>query len=250
MLKKRIIPCLDIHNGRTVKGINFERIKDAGDPIALAQKYSEDGADELVFLDISATLEGRKTMIELVRQIAEHIRIPFTVGGGVSSVEDAVRLIDAGADKIAVNTAALKNPLLIKDLAEQVGSQAVVLAIDSGLQAGHARVMSHGGQQATGRLTLDWVKEAVDLGAGEILLTSIDRDGTNKGFDLELLDRVTRLINIPVIASGGAGNREHFKDVFNETAATGALAASVFHYNTIHISALKSYLKNNLIPIR
>lgn len=250
MLKKRLIPCLDIKDGRTVKGINFDSIRDAGDPIALAKLYTEQGADELVFLDITATLQGRKTMVELVRKIAKEINIPFTVGGGITSVSDALALIEAGADKISINSAAISNPQLITELADALGSQAIVLAVDSLYENQIAVVMSHGGKQTTSLKTMEWIKKAVTLGAGEILLTSIDRDGMKKGYDLDLLKQLSQEINIPIIASGGAGEMKHFEDVFNQTEVTAALAASIFHYGIIPLPELKNYLKSKEIPIR
>lgn len=250
MLKKRIIPCLDIKDGRTVKGINFIDIKDAGDPIELAKKYIIEGADELVFLDITATNEKRKTLAELVIKIAKEINIPFTVGGGINTVEDAATIIKAGADKISVNSAAVKNPLLIKEIAERFGSQAVVVAVDTKFENNDWYVYVNGGKIATGITTIDWVKQAEQLGAGEILLTSMNNDGTKQGFAIDITNAVSSAINIPVIASGGAGAREHFKTVFENTKATGALAASIFHFGEIPIPVLKQYLKEQQINIR
>jgi len=250
MLKKRIIPCLDIKDGRTVKGINFVDIKDAGDPIELAKKYIFDGADELVFLDITATNENRKTLSSLVEKIAKEINIPFTVGGGINTVEDAATIIKAGADKISINSSAVKNPLLIKDIAERFGSQAVVVAVDTKFENNNWFVYVNGGNVATGITTLDWVKQAEQLGAGEILLTSMNNDGTKQGFAIDITNAVSASINIPVIASGGAGTKEHFVDVFENTKATGALAASIFHFGEIPIPVLKQYLKEQNINIR
>lgn len=250
MLKKRIIPCLDIKDGRTVKGINFIDIKDAGDPIELAKKYILEGADELVFLDITATNEKRKTLAVLVEKIAKEINIPFTVGGGINTVEDAATIIKAGADKISINSAAVKNPLLIKELAERFGSQAVVVAVDTKFENNDWFVYINGGKVATGITTIDWVKQAEQLGAGEILLTSMNNDGTKQGFAIDITNAVSTSINIPVIASGGAGTVEHFKDVFKHTKATGALAASIFHFAEIPIPVLKQYLKEQNISIR
>ncbi len=250
MLKKRIIPCLDIKDGRTVKGINFVDIKDAGDPIELAKKYILEGADELVFLDITATNEKRKTLAELVVKIAKEINIPFTVGGGINTVEDAATIIKAGADKISINSAAVKNPLLIKEIAERFGSQAVVVAVDTKFENNDWYVYVNGGKVATGITTIDWVKQAEQLGAGEILLTSMNNDGTKQGFALDITNTVSSVINIPVIASGGAGTKEHFKSVFEQTKATGALAASIFHFGEIPIPVLKQYLKEQNINIR
>ena len=250
MLKKRIIPCLDIKDGRTVKGINFVDIKDAGDPIELAKKYILEGADELVFLDITATIEKRKTLAVLVEKIAKEINIPFTVGGGINTVEDAATIIKAGADKISINSSAVKNPLLIKDIAERFGSQAVVVAVDTKFENNNWFVYVNGGKVATGITTLDWVKQAEQLGAGEILLTSMNNDGTKQGFAIDITNAVSASINIPVIASGGAGTKEHFVDVFENTKATGALAASIFHFGEIPIPVLKQYLKEQNINIR
>ena len=250
MLKKRIIPCLDIKDGRTVKGINFVDIKDAGDPIELAKKYILDGADELVFLDITATNENRKTLSSLVEKIAKEINIPFTVGGGINTVEDAANIIKAGADKISINSSAVKNPSLIKEIADRFGSQAVVVAVDTKFENNNWFVYVNGGKVATGITTIDWVKQAEQLGAGEILLTSMNNDGTKQGFAIDITNDVSASINIPVIASGGAGTKEHFVDVFKNTKATGALAASIFHFGEIPIPVLKQYLKEQNINIR
>ncbi|MES2849656.1 MAG: imidazole glycerol phosphate synthase subunit HisF [Bacteroidota bacterium] len=243
MLCKRIIPCLDIKDGRTVKGINFESIRDAGDPVELAKLYSQQGADELVFLDITATVEKRKTLVELVKKIAADINIPFTVGGGISTVEDVAVLLQNGADKVSVNTAVFKKPQLIKDLSEQFGSQCIVLAIDTKKEEdGQWYVYLNGGRIKTDTLTTDWAKEAVALGAGEILLTSMNNDGTKNGFALDITNELSLGLPVPVIASGGAGTMEHFKEVFQEANADAALAASIFHYKEIEIAALKTYL--------
>lgn len=250
MITKRIIPCLDIKDGRTVKGINFENIKDAGDPVELAIEYAKQGADELVFLDITATNEKRKTLSELVTRIAKHINIPFTVGGGISSVEDVSVLLNAGADKISVNTSAVKNPQLIKELANQFGSQCVVLAIDTKFEDNDWYVYLNGGRVKSDLKTIDWAKEAVALGAGEILLTSMNNDGTKDGFAIDITKQISEAVNVPVIASGGAGNMQHFKDIFENGKADAALAASVFHYKEIAIPQLKTYLKENNIEIR
>ena len=250
MLKKRIIPCLDIKDGRTVKGINFVDIKDAGDPIELAKKYILEGADELVFLDITATNEKRKTLAVLVEKIAKEINIPFTVGGGINTVEDAANIIKAGADKISINSSAVKNPSLIKEIADRFGSQAVVVAVDTKFENNNWFVYVNGGKVATGIATIDWVKQAEQLGAGEILLTSMNNDGTKQGFAIDITNAVSASINIPVIASGGAGTKEHFVDVFKNTKATGALAASIFHFGEIPIPVLKQYLKDQNINIR
>lgn len=250
MLKKRIIPCLDIKNGRTVKGVNFIDIKDAGDPIELAKQYVIDGADELVFLDITATVENRKTLVELVERIAEEINIPFTVGGGISSVDDALVLIKAGADKVSVNSSAVKNPQLITDLKNRFGSQFVVVAIDTKYVNEQWKVFTKGGRNETELETISWSKEIEKLGAGEILLTSMNSDGTKAGFSIDITNSVSKAVNIPVIASGGAGKEEHFKDVFTKTEASAGLAASIFHFAEIPVPQLKQYLKNKNIPVR
>lgn len=250
MLTKRIIPCLDIKNGRTVKGINFLDLKDAGDPIELAQKYSDEGADELVFLDISATEEQRKTLVDLVRKVAATINIPFTVGGGISSVKDVELLLNNGADKIAINSSAVKNPNLINELALNFGSQCVVVAIDAKQIEGVWKVHLVGGKIATDLDLFEWAKEVELRGAGEILFTSMDNDGTKNGFANEALAQLSKTVNIPIIASGGAGSIEHFIDVFEIGKADAALAASVFHYQEIEIKDLKTALKNKSIPVR
>lgn len=250
MLKKRIIPCLDIKDGSTVKGINFEDLKNAGDPIELAKKYELEGADELVFLDITATIENRKTFVELVRNIAKELSIPFTVGGGIASVEDVRKLLEAGADKISINSSAVKDPKLISELANEFGSQCVVIAIDTKKVGETDLVHIKGGREATELNTVVWAKRAEALGAGEILLTSMDGDGTKNGFDLAITKLVSEQVTIPVIASGGAGTVNDFIKVFNETRATGALAASIFHFNEIGIQELKKQLKTQKIEIR
>ena len=250
MLTKRIIPCLDIKNGRTVKGINFLDLKDAGDPIELAKKYSDEGADELVFLDISATEEERKTLIDLVRKVAATINIPFTVGGGISSVKDVELLLNNGADKIAINSSAVKNPNLINELALNFGSQCVVVAIDAKQIEGVWKVHLVGGKIPTDLDLFEWAKEVELRGAGEILFTSMDNDGTKNGFANDALAQLSRTVNIPIIASGGAGSIEHFINVFEIGKADAALAASVFHYQEIEIKDLKTALKNKSIPIR
>ena len=250
MLKKRIIPCLDIKEGRTVKGINFIDIQDAGDPLVLAKRYVQEGADELVFLDITATQEKRKTLVALVAQIAKEINIPFTVGGGINSLEDAKRIIAAGADKVSVNSAAIKSPSLISDLALELGSQCVVVAMDIKMEQGEWMVYINGGKVATGIKALDWAKQAAFLGAGELLVTAMDNDGTQKGFALSILEAISKAVVIPIIGSGGAGTQEHFKDLFIHTQVSAALAASVFHFSTIAIPELKDYLKIQHIPIR
>ena len=250
MLTKRIIPCLDIKNGRTVKGINFLDLRDAGDPVALAKIYSDKGADELVFLDISATEERRKTLIDLVRKVASTINIPFTVGGGISSVSDVEALLQNGADKVSINSSAVKNPQLINDLAQKFGSQCVVVAIDAKQIDGHWIVHLVGGKVPTELNLFDWAKEVEERGAGEILFTSMDHDGTKNGFANKALATLSKLVNIPIIASGGAGNIEHFVDAFIEGKADAALAASVFHFKEIEINTLKKELKNNNIEVR
>ena len=250
MLKKRIIPCLDIRDGRTVKGVNFIDIRDAGDPVELAKKYVQDGADELVFLDITATDEKRKTLSTLVTKIAKEINIPFTVGGGINSLADAELIIKAGADKISINSSAVKRPALIKKIADQFGSQAVVVAIDTKFENEDWMVYVNGGKVATGIKTIDWALQAEALGAGEILLTSMNNDGTKAGFAIDITNIISSAVAIPIIASGGAGTKEHFKNVFEQTKATGALAASIFHFNEIPISVLKQYLNEQNIAIR
>ncbi|MEC4117444.1 imidazole glycerol phosphate synthase subunit HisF [Myroides phaeus] len=250
MLKKRIIPCLDIQNGQVVKGVNFENIKQAGDPIALAKRYVAEGADELVFLDITATIENRKTLVDLVRAIAREINIPFTVGGGINSVEQARELIRAGADKVSINSAAIRRVELLSELAQEFGNQCVVLAIDTKQEDDVWWVYSKGGREKTDKQTLDWAQEGVRSGAGEILLTSMNHDGTKGGFALELTSQVADIVDVPVIASGGAGVIEHFEEVFTQTRATGALAASIFHYGQVPIVALKQALKTKNIAVR
>ncbi|EKT4549579.1 imidazole glycerol phosphate synthase subunit HisF [Flavobacterium psychrophilum] len=250
MLTKRIIPCLDIKNGRTVKGVNFLDLKDAGDPVALAQKYAEAGADELVFLDISATEEDRKTVIDLVRKVSETINIPFTVGGGISSVKDVEILLKNGADKVSINSSAVKNPQLINDLASAFGSQCIVVAIDAKQINGNWKVHLVGGKVATEIDLFDWAKEVENRGAGEILFTSMDHDGTKNGFANEALAKLSQTVNIPIIASGGAGTMQHFADAFLVGNTDAALAASVFHFQEIRIQDLKIALKNNTIQIR
>lgn len=250
MLAKRIIPCLDIKDGRTVKGTNFLELRDAGDPIELAMRYCTEGADELVFLDITATTEKRKTLSKLVRDIATHINIPFTVGGGIYAVEDVSVLLENGADKISVNTAAVKDPSLINRLAKQFGSQCVVVAIDAKLIEGRWTVVTHGGRTPTPLLVNQWAKEITERGAGEILLTSMEHDGTKSGFALDITREISSLVPVPVIASGGAGSMADFKTVFSEARADAALAASIFHFREIPIPALKRYLQEQNIPVR
>lgn len=255
MLTKRIIPCLDIKNGRTVKGVNFVDIRDAGDPIELAQRYVAEGADELVFLDITATNEGRKTFASLVLDIARHINIPFTVGGGIGSVADAALLLEAGADKVSVNSSAVRNPALIDELATEFGSQFVVVAIDTKRfeEPGGStleRVVTHGGTRPTDKATLPWAQEVYNRGAGEILLTSMNTDGAKQGFALDVTRAVNEVIAIPVIASGGAGTKVHFTEVFRHTGCDAALAASIFHFGEIPIPELKAYLRWEKINVR
>lgn len=250
MLAKRIIPCLDIKNGETVKGVNFLDLKEVGNPVEMAIKYSEQGADELVFLDISATEERRKTLIPLVRDIAKHINIPFTVGGGINALENVEELLKNGADKITINSASLSNPKLITEVAKRFGSQCMVVAIDTKLVENQNKVFSNGGKIETEKELFAWAKEVENLGAGEILLTSMNTDGTKSGFAIEITKQLAELVNIPVIASGGAGTMQHFENVFTETKATGALAASIFHFNEIEIPELKNYLKSKNLSIR
>ncbi|MDD3310447.1 MAG: imidazole glycerol phosphate synthase subunit HisF [Dysgonamonadaceae bacterium] len=250
MLKKRIIPCLDIKDGRTVKGVNFVNLKDAGDAVELAAKYVQDGADELVFLDITATIEKRKTLIDLVERVAKEINIPFTVGGGIRSLNDAKAIIKAGADKISINSEAVKNPKLITELADQLGSQCVVLAIDTKFVDNNWKVYIHGGKTSTPLLTVDWAKKGEELGAGEILLTSMNNDGMKQGFAIEITKQIAESVSIPVIASGGAGKMEHFAEVFQKTKVSAALAAGIFHFGEISIPELKTYLQKQNIQIR
>jgi cyclase len=250
MLTKRIIPCLDIKDGRTVKGVNFVNLRDAGDPVELAKFYAENGADELVFLDISATEEKRKTLIELVLKVAEQVNIPFTVGGGISSVEDVSILLNSGADKVSINSSAVKNPQLINDLASKFGSQCITVAIDAKRVNGIWKVHLVGGKVATELNLFDWATEVEQRGAGEILFTSMENDGTKGGFANEALAQLSCLVNIPIIASGGAGTVAHFIDTFTIGKSDAALAASVFHFKEIEIRELKQELKNNNIPVR
>jgi len=250
MLTKRIIPCLDIKNGRTVKGVNFQNLQDAGDPVELAAHYSAQGADELTLLDITATLEGRETFVNVVTDVAKSINIPFTVGGGISSAKQVEVLLSAGADKVSVNTSAIVNPQLIAELARQFGSQCVVVAIDTKLTEKGWEVVSHAGTKPTGLLTTDWAKECYNQGAGEILLTSFTSDGTRQGFALDITREVSEIVSIPVIASGGAGNAQHFVDVFTTGKADAALAAGIFHYGVLNIKSIKNELKANGIEVR
>ena len=250
MLTKRIIPCLDIKDGRTVKGINFVNIRDAGDPVELGAVYAKQGADELVFLDISATNEERKTFASLVREIAKYINIPFTVGGGISSVSDVAPLLESGADKVSINSAAVRNPQLIDELARAFGSQCIVLAIDARKMGNQWVVHTHGGKKPTDKKLFSWAKEGQERGAGEILFTSMDHDGTKQGFAIDALNKLHQLLNIPVIASGGAGNPEHFIDAFVLGNADAALAASIFHFGEIKVPDLKSHLSKKGINVR
>jgi len=250
MTAKRIIPCLDVKDGRVVKGVNFLNLKDKGDPVELASRYEDEGADEIVFLDISATVEGRKTLFEKVRKTAEVISVPLTVGGGIRSLQDAEKAFDSGADKVSINTAAVENKGLITQIADQFGRQALVVAIDAKRIGNSFRVFVRSGTQDTGLEVVAWAREVEALGAGEILLTSIDRDGTRMGYDIELTDAVSRAVRIPVIASGGAGEMRHFLEVFERTKADAALAAGVFHEGLIRIPELKSYLKKNGVEVR
>jgi cyclase len=250
MLAKRIIPCLDIKDGRTVKGINFVGLQDAGDPVELAKCYSNEGADELVFLDITATKEKRKTLIQLVEKVAQTINIPFTVGGGISNVEDVYNLLRAGADKVSINSLAVKRPELINELSAVFGNQCIVLAVDAKCINNEWKVYLVGGRQATNIDLFDWVQEGVNRGAGEILFTSMNHDGTKNGFANRVLNKVSKLVNVPLIASGGAGKMKDFYDVFTIGNADAALAASVFHYKKIEIIDLKNYLKEQNISVR
>jgi cyclase len=250
MVSKRIIPCLDIKNGRTVKGVNFVDLQDAGDPVELADRYSKEGADELVFLDITATKEKRKTLVQLVEKVARKVNIPFTVGGGISSVEDVNMILRAGADKVSINSSAVKNPMLISELANKFGSQCIVLAVDAKLIKGQWKVFLVGGRVETDLDLFEWIQEGVRLGAGEILFTSMDHDGTKNGFANETLKKISDLVKVPVIASGGAGTIQHFADTFIKGKADAALAASVFHYKEIEIKDLKKELDEQGINIR
>lgn len=251
MLKKRIIPCLDVKDGRVVKGINFVNLTDVGDPVDSARAYYEAGCDELVFLDITATHEERDTTVDMVRRVADQVFIPFTVGGGIRTINDMNKMLKAGADKVAVNSSALANPQLIRECAEKFGSQCVVAAVDARKEDdGTWHVYVAGGRKDTGRDLIDWVKEAVSLGAGEILLTSMDKDGTKFGFDLDMLNAVARVVDVPIIASGGAGNSDHIIEVFQKTSATGALAASIFHYGEVAIADTKKAMADAGIEVR
>lgn len=250
MLTKRIIPCLDIKEGRTVKGTNFVDLRDAGDPVELATIYAKEGADELVFLDITATVEERKTLLDLVNKVAHAVNIPFTVGGGIGSISDVSKLLNAGADKVSINSSAVKNPQLVYELAKEFGSQCIVVAIDTRNMDGQHIVHTHGGRKPTELNTKEWAKRVEELGAGEILLTSMDADGTKNGFDLDITSYISGNLNIPVIASGGAGNMEHFQEVFTTGKADAGLAASIFHFREIPIPDLKRYLADKGISMR
>lgn len=250
MLTKRIIPCLDIKDGRTVKGTNFVDLRDAGDPVELGALYAEQGADELVFLDITATVDNRKTLVNLVREVARHVNIPFTVGGGISSINDVSALLNAGADKVSINSSAVRNPALVDELSLQFGSQCIIVAIDTRHVDGLDWVHTHGGRKITEIKTQSWAKEVQERGAGEILLTSMDADGTKAGFANQLTAEISTQLSIPVIASGGAGTMDHFYEVFTKGKADAGLAASIFHFKEIEIMALKKFLAEKGIPMR
>lgn len=250
MLTKRIIPCLDVKEGRVVKGVSFVSLRDAGDPVELARFYDKQGADELVFLDISASHEGKETMVEVVKTVATELSIPFTVGGGIRTLDDIKRMLRAGADKVSLNTAALDRPELIKEGADYFGSQCIVVAIDAKKNGGSWDVYTHGGRNKTEWDAVEWAKRSVELGAGELLLTSMDKDGQKDGFDLKMIEAVREAVEVPVIASGGAGNREHFAEVFEEVDADAALAASIFHYKETSIAEVKDYLKTKGVNVR
>ena len=250
MLTKRIIPCLDVDNGRVVKGTNFVNIKDAGDPVSLAKKYNEQGADELIFLDITASVEKRKTMVELVKKVAKELFIPFSVGGGISTIEDIQVLLKAGADKVTINTAAIKNMGLIAKAAEKFGSQCIVVAIDAKRKNDSWEVYVNGGRKAMGIDAIEWAKIVAGMGAGELLVTSMDRDGTKKGYDIELTKAISEAVNIPIIASGGAGTLESMKDAIVNGKADAVLAASIFHYKKYSVKDVKDYLQKNNVEVR
>jgi imidazole glycerol-phosphate synthase subunit HisF len=250
MLTKRIIPCLDVKEGRVVKGISFVSLRDAGDPVELARFYDKQGADELVFLDISASHEGKETMVEVVKTVATELSIPFTVGGGIRTLEDMKRMLRAGADKVSLNTAALDRPELIKEGADFFGSQCIVVAIDAKRNGDSWDVYTHGGRNKTEWDAIEWAKKSVELGAGELLVTSMDQDGAKNGFDLELTKAIRDAVEVPVIASGGAGAREHFEDVFKKVDADAALAASIFHYKETSIAEVKEYLRKEGVNVR
>lgn len=250
MLCKRIIPCLDVKDGRVVKGTNFVNLVDAGSPVELAERYSKEGADELVFLDITASAEKRKTLVSLVKDVAAAIRIPFTVGGGISEIKDIEALLKSGADKVSLNSAIVKNPGLITEASLQFGSQAVVAAIDVKFNGSKYKVYVKGGREETDLIGMDWCRRATELGAGEILLTSMDKDGTKEGYDINFLKDLTSTVTVPVIASGGAGNMEHFLEAFRDANVDACLAASLFHFNILQIKDLKKYLHDNGITVR
>lgn len=252
MITKRIIPCLDVKDGRVVKGVQFVQLKDAGDPVELAKVYDEEGADELVFLDISASHEGRKTMIDVVERVAATLAIPFTVGGGINSLEDMKKILRAGADKVSINTSAVLNPLLITEGADYFGSQCIVVAIDAKYdeERGRYRVYTHGGRKETEWDAVDWAREAVKRGAGEILLTSMDQDGGKSGFDIQLTKMISEAVSVPVIASGGAGKAADFLKVFRDGKADAALAASIFHYKETSVGEVKKFLRNEGVNVR
>lgn len=249
-MAKRIIPCLDVKEGRVVKGVNFVNLRDAGDPVENAKVYNDEGADELVFLDITASVEKRKTMIEVVRRVAEKVFMPFTVGGGIGSLEDIRNLLNAGCDKISINTQAVKNPKLIKEASEKFGAQCVVVAIDARIKGNWWEVVINGGRTPTGKNAIEWAKEAASLGAGEILLTSMDFDGTKLGYDIPLTQRIAEAVNIPVIASGGCGELVHFYEVLTTGKADAALAASVFHFREFSVREVKEYLRSKGVEVR
>ncbi len=251
MLTKRIVPCLDVKDGRVVKGVNFTNLRDAGDPVSQARIYDEMGADELVFLDISASPEGKQTTVEIIQQVAEQLFLPLTVGGGIRTVDDVRRVLLAGADKVSINSAAVRDPDLLNRASERFGTQCIVLAIDAKRQSdGWWEVYTHGGRRPTGIDAVQWAVQGVTAGAGEILLTSMDRDGTGRGFDIALTRAVTEAVNVPVIASGGAGNMAHFYEVFSESKADAALAATLFHDGILSVGELKRYLRGKELPIR
>lgn len=251
MLTKRIIPCLDVHNGRVVKGVNFVNLRDAGDPVEIAREYDKQGADELVFLDITASSDARNTVVDMVKKVASTVFIPFTVGGGIRTVEDCKEILRAGADKVSINSAAVLRPELIKEASEKFGSQCITVAVDvKKREDGEYTVYLNGGRKDTGISALKWIKQAESLGAGEILLTSMDADGTKAGFDIPLTDIISKTVNIPVIASGGCGKLSHFSDVFEKTGADAALAATLFHFRELTIGEVKDYLRSKNIWVR
>jgi len=249
-LTKRIIPCLDVDNGRVVKGINFKSLRDAGDPVEVAKRYNDEGADEIAFLDITASSDSRETIYNVIEKVAKEVFIPLTVGGGVRSVDNIRRLLNCGADKISINTAAIKNPLIISEAKEAVGSQCIVVAIDAKKSKDSWEIFTHGGRNPTGINAIEWAEKVVKLGAGELLVTSMDRDGTKKGFDNELMKKINEKINVPTIASGGVGTLQHMYDGINKGKADAVLAASIFHFNEISISETKNFLKSKNIDVR